>query len=99
MTGTKHDSDAKLVQIAWADCYGNVLSLNDKQDRLEGIHGKKCKAFAPTYDIPLFARRHERDCNHCNGSGRMVRDQDIGTDQECFVCEGEGKILATAEES
>jgi hypothetical protein len=29
-------------------------------------------------------------CGHCNGSGRMVRDPDIGTDQECFVCDGSG---------
>jgi hypothetical protein len=29
-------------------------------------------------------------CGHCNGSGRMVRDPDIGTDQECFVCDGTG---------
>ena len=29
-------------------------------------------------------------CGNCNGSGRMVRDPDIGTDQECFVCEGSG---------
>ena len=29
-------------------------------------------------------------CIHRNGSGQMVRDPDIGTDQECFVCEGSG---------
>jgi hypothetical protein len=29
-------------------------------------------------------------CGHCNGSGRMVRDPDIGTDQEFFVCDGAG---------
>ena len=29
-------------------------------------------------------------CRACNGSGRMVRDPDIGTDQECFACEGAG---------
>jgi len=29
-------------------------------------------------------------CGSCNGSGRMVRDPDIGTDQECFVCNGSG---------
>jgi DnaJ-class molecular chaperone len=29
-------------------------------------------------------------CRACDGSGRMVRDPDIGTDQECFVCEGLG---------
>lgn len=31
-------------------------------------------------------------CRCCNGSGRVVRDLDIGTDQECFVCEGTGMI-------
>lgn len=31
-------------------------------------------------------------CGHCNGSGRMVRDPDIGTDQECFVCDGSGVV-------
>jgi len=29
-------------------------------------------------------------CGNCSGSGRMVRDPDIGTDQECFVCNGSG---------
>jgi hypothetical protein len=29
-------------------------------------------------------------CGACNGSGCMVRDPDIGTDQECFVCDGTG---------
>ena len=30
-------------------------------------------------------------CGACDGSGRMVRDPDIGTDQECFACDGSGK--------
>ncbi len=34
-------------------------------------------------------------CGHCNGSGRMVRDPDIGTDQECFVCDGAGCTRST----
>jgi DnaJ-class molecular chaperone len=33
------------------------------------------------------------ECNACYGTGRMVRDPDIGTDQECFVCEGSGALL------
>jgi hypothetical protein len=37
-------------------------------------------------------------CGHCNGSGRMVRDPDIGTDQECFVCDGAGVPAAPAQE-
>lgn len=31
------------------------------------------------------------ECGACLGSGRMVRDADIGTDQECFSCGGSGK--------
>ena len=31
-------------------------------------------------------------CGCCDGSGRIVRDPDIGTDQECFVCDGTGYI-------
>ena len=31
-------------------------------------------------------------CPHCGGTGWMVRDPDIGTDQECFVCDGTGEI-------
>ena len=34
----------------------------------------------------------EEGCGHCCGTGRMVRDPDIGTDQECFVCEGSGVV-------
>jgi DnaJ-class molecular chaperone len=34
----------------------------------------------------------EEPCGHCCGTGRMVRDPDIGTDQECFVCEGSGTV-------
>jgi hypothetical protein len=33
-----------------------------------------------------------RECGYCDGTGRMVRDPDIGTDQECFVCEGSGMV-------
>jgi hypothetical protein len=49
-----------------------------------------------TEEIQRMAKRIEEleakgeivACGACNGSGRMVRDPDIGTDQECFVCEG-----------
>ncbi|MDR5784105.1 hypothetical protein QCE63_32305 [Caballeronia sp. LZ065] len=33
-------------------------------------------------------------CGNCNGTGRMVRDPDIGMDQECFSCDGTGKFDA-----
>lgn len=31
------------------------------------------------------------ECPCCKGTGRMVRDPDIGTDQECFCCNGSGQ--------
>lgn len=31
-------------------------------------------------------------CGCCDGSGRMVWDADIGTDQECFSCDGTGEV-------
>lgn len=30
------------------------------------------------------------ECGACSGTGRVVRDPDIGTDQECWVCNGSG---------
>jgi DnaJ-class molecular chaperone len=34
----------------------------------------------------------ESVCGNCAGTGRMVRDPDIGTDQECFACDGTGRF-------
>jgi len=34
----------------------------------------------------------KEEYGNCYGSGRMVRDADIGTDQECFVCDGTGEV-------
>jgi DnaJ-class molecular chaperone len=31
-------------------------------------------------------------CGACNGTGWVPRDPDIGTEQECFVCDGTGKL-------
>lgn len=34
----------------------------------------------------------QEPCGGCGGSGWVSRDPDIGTDQECFVCEGKGTV-------
>lgn len=39
----------------------------------------------------LYSDPEPEVCGNCNGSGWMVRDPDIGTDQECFVCDGSGR--------
>lgn len=38
------------------------------------------------------AQEQSEECGCCGGSGWMVRDPDIGTDQECFACDGTGKL-------
>ena len=35
-------------------------------------------------------------CGNCGGTGWMARDPDIGTDQECFVCDGSGRYSESA---
>ena len=39
-----------------------------------------------------LAQPEQEPCGGCKGSGWVSRDPDIGTDQECFVCEGAGVI-------
>lgn len=36
--------------------------------------------------------QREEACTTCNGSGRVTRDPDIGTDRECSVCDGKGRV-------
>lgn len=49
------------------------------------------RGFATGWDEAKGVYEVEQDCGCCDGSGRVVRDADIGTDQECFVCNGTGK--------
>ena len=42
-----------------------------------------------------LAQPEQEPCDGCRGSGWIPRDPDIGTDQECFVCEGTGKNIDT----
>ena len=51
---------------------------------------------APTHPAPSGATEEVVACGNCGGSGRMVRDPDIGTDQECFVCDGSGSFSGPA---
>ncbi len=37
-----------------------------------------------------LAQPEQEPCGGCGGSGWVPRDPDIGTDQECFVCNGSG---------
>jgi len=36
--------------------------------------------------------QREEACTTCNGSGWVTRDPDIGTDRECSVCDGKGRV-------
>jgi hypothetical protein len=47
---------------------------------------------APAPAEPKGEQHEGERCNACHGSGWVVRDPDIGTDQECFVCDGTGTV-------
>lgn len=57
------------------------------QDSAWLIH-QRALAMAPKQEAPEPAMQ---DCGACHGSGWVSRDPDIGTEQECFACDGSGK--------
>ena len=46
---------------------------------------------------PAQPKAEPAKCGACNGSGWVVRDPGIGTDQECFVCDGSGASIDSAQ--
>ena len=36
--------------------------------------------------------QREEKCQTCSGTGWVTRDPDIGTDRECSVCDGKGRV-------
>lgn len=77
-----------------------------KDEQISGSPGMKldylgdwavlCTDCAKTHECVIEAKQAkvapQEDCPQCLGSGRMVRDADIGTDQECFACDATGKV-------
>jgi hypothetical protein len=47
---------------------------------------------APAPAEPKGEQQAGEPCNACQGSGWVTRDPDIGTDQECCVCDGTGTV-------
>ena len=56
-------------------------------DRIWAIH-QRALAMAPKQEAPEPVAQ---DCGACFGTGWVSRDADIGTEQECFSCDGSGK--------
>jgi hypothetical protein len=61
-------------------------------------HWNEMRASFGARQAALEAKGEPVACRACNGSGRIVRDPDIGTDQECFVCDGAGVPAAPVQE-
>jgi len=79
ITAIKAALEAKDEPVVWNE---GVPAMLPKQ--------KEGETFIVSYEPKLEAKDEPVACGACNGSGHMVRDPDIGTDQECFVCEGSG---------
>ena len=52
----------------------------------------KCNTAPTLPTLPAPKQAKPAECKCCYGTGRIVRDPDIGTDQECFCCNGEGVV-------
>jgi hypothetical protein len=82
---------AELHKLA-SDSLTEGLRLND-WNKIGCVNHDcdKCKTLA---EQPApEAKPHEQEpCGGCGGSGWVIRDPDIGTDQECFVCDGRGTV-------
>jgi len=79
------------------ELYGNYPARQGKVRGLKVLADDHEKAIT-AIKAALEAKDEPVWCGHCNGSGRMVRDPDIGTDQECFVCDGAGVPAAPVQE-
>lgn len=87
MTEQTQPTDAELIDV-WAQFVGDPtpkLPLTDA-DKVAFARAVLAKWGTPAGAVEVVA------CGNCGGSGRMVRDPDIGTDQECFVCDGSGSF-------
>lgn len=75
-------TDRELLQQA-------LDALEDVSDDAEEPHKTKeaIEALRTRLAQPELAT-----CKCCNGTGWVIRDADIGTDTECFVCDGKGLI-------
>lgn len=89
------DNATNQEPVAWMFNSGDVWKFRwHHWNRPLGVEALK-------YWKPLYTRQKtlqpipntgNRVCCCCGGTGRMIRDADIGTDQECFVCNGTGRI-------
>ena len=78
----------QLGQDYWYQADHEYLSQNKKSD----VTRAKFEQLMEDAIKEALAQPEQEPCGGCGGSGWVSRDPDIGTDQECFVCEGAGVI-------
>ncbi len=77
------------IESAWTEATGSSI-LPYPDDMLAFARAVLAKWGTPAGEGEVVA------CGNCGGTGWMVRDPDIGTDQECFVCDGSGRYSESA---
>lgn len=78
---------AAQVTVAWMTEDGRVAT--DETKRTGMASSSKVNFCIPLAAIP--ENNQPIECGACAGMGRVVRDPNIGTDQECWVCDGSGQ--------
>jgi hypothetical protein len=84
---------------ALKEAYETLKNIAENATSYEdGWCGAEAKKVLPAIEAALAQPAPEPvACNSCKGSGWVVRDPDIGTDQECFVCQGSGVLEDVAQ--
>ena len=92
-------SRSGVEKAVWNIMYGDeVVDTTSRRsdakfyaDKWNAAEKEPAKASQKTSKQDVAESSEEKkECDNCYGSGRMVWDADIGTDQECFACDGTG---------
>lgn len=81
----------EAIEAAAKVCEGRIGGAVQSNEWWSGFKSAMKQCAEAIRALRQQAPQEPASCGGCNGSGWMVRDPDIGTDQECFACNGTGK--------
>ena len=98
-TPTDRDLFKQALEAWQTSSYGQpshhkamVLAMTALRERLSQPDSADCDGQCGNGAYCDACPRRSDECGCCHGTGWVTRDPDIGTDQECFVCDGAGTV-------